>query len=158
MFVIGRHKLWLAAGLALLALSIVGCGDTGASEEELAEEYNRGERTGRVKALASAEHRVKTAHAHGFIDGMNWEDRMSKRVDEEIEGEEIEEEEAAYAGSSYINPTPMKENGEPSYEFEPEDIERAEEAPTEVQEYCEGAVSEAQEVGCLSHVEPSEVP
>lgn len=59
---------------------------------------------------------------------------------------------------SHINSTPIKKNGEPSYEFEPEDIERAEEAPQAVQEYCEGAVSEAQEVGCLSHVEESEVP
>jgi hypothetical protein len=57
-----------------------------------------------------------------------------------------------------IDPTPEKENGEPSEEFEPNDIERAEEAPQSVREYCEGAVSEAQEVGCLSHVEPSEVP
>lgn len=57
-----------------------------------------------------------------------------------------------------INPTPTKENGEASYEFEPEDIERAEAAPSSVQSYCEGAVSEAQEVGCLSHVSPSEVP
>ena len=57
-----------------------------------------------------------------------------------------------------INPTPTKENGEDSYEFEPEDIERAETAPPSVQSYCEGAVSEAQEIGCLSHVSPSEVP
>lgn len=57
-----------------------------------------------------------------------------------------------------VNPTPTKENGEPSYQFEPEDIERAEEAPESVRRYCEGAVSEAQEVGCLSHVNPSEVP
>jgi hypothetical protein len=57
-----------------------------------------------------------------------------------------------------INPTPKKENGEPSYEFEPSDIERAEEAEQSVREYCEGAVSEAQEVGCLSHVKPNEVP
>jgi hypothetical protein len=62
------------------------------------------------------------------------------------------------AGGGYINPTPEKENGEPSHEFEPDDIERAEEAPQSVREYCEGAASEAQEVGCLSHVEPSEVP
>jgi hypothetical protein len=31
-----------------------------------------------------------------------------------------------------INPTPEKENGEPSYEFEPSDIERAEEAEQSV--------------------------
>lgn len=57
-----------------------------------------------------------------------------------------------------IDPTPLKKNGQPSNEFEPDDIERAEEADLSVQEYCEGAVSEAQEAGCLSHVEPSEVP
>jgi len=57
-----------------------------------------------------------------------------------------------------INPTPEKKNGEPSQEFEPSDIERAEEAEQSVREYCEGAASEAQEVGCLSHVNPNEVP
>jgi hypothetical protein len=57
-----------------------------------------------------------------------------------------------------INPTPEKKDGEPSHEFEPSDIERAEEAEQSVREYCEGAVSEAQEVGCLSHVQPNEVP
>jgi hypothetical protein len=60
--------------------------------------------------------------------------------------------------SGHVNSTPLKENGEPSREFEEEDIERAEAAPQSVREYCEGAVSEAQEVGCLSHVEASEVP
>lgn len=57
-----------------------------------------------------------------------------------------------------INPTPEKLDGSRSYEFEPDDIERAQEAPESVQEYCAGAVSEAQEVGCLSHVEEDEVP
>lgn len=57
-----------------------------------------------------------------------------------------------------IDPTPLKKSGESSYEFEPDDIERAEEAPQAVREYCEGAVSEAQEVGCLSHVDESEIP
>jgi hypothetical protein len=60
--------------------------------------------------------------------------------------------------SRSINPRPEKLDGTRSYEFEPDDIERAENAPPSVQEYCEGAVSEAQEVGCLSHVDPSEVP
>jgi hypothetical protein len=57
-----------------------------------------------------------------------------------------------------LNPTPQKEDGSYSQEFEPEDIERAEAAPRSVQEYCAGAVSEAQEEGCLSHVDASEVP
>jgi predicted small secreted protein len=62
------------------------------------------------------------------------------------------------AGEGEIDSTPIKQTGEPSYEFESDDIEQAEEAPSAVREYCEGAVSEAQEVGCLSHVEESEVP
>jgi hypothetical protein len=70
--------------------------------------------------------------------------------------EEGEHPEPSSRGS--INPTPEKENGEPSHEFSEEDLERAESASPSVQKYCEGAVSEAQEEGCLSHVEPSEVP
>jgi hypothetical protein len=66
--------------------------------------------------------------------------------------------ESGKGDSGTIDSTPLKENDEPSYEFEEEDIERAEEAPQSVREYCEGAVSEAQEIGCLSHVEESEVP
>ncbi|HEV7770828.1 MAG TPA: hypothetical protein VGO66_09255 [Solirubrobacterales bacterium] len=62
------------------------------------------------------------------------------------------------AGEGGIDSTPVNQSGEQSYEFEPDDIERADEAPSAVREYCEGAVSEAQEVGCLSHVEESEVP
>lgn len=77
-------------------------------------------------------------------------------------GEEAEEpgSESGHIGNEgrHIDSTPLKENGEPSHEFEEEDIERAEAAPQSVREYCEGAVSEAQEVGCLSHVEASEVP
>jgi hypothetical protein len=68
------------------------------------------------------------------------------------------ENENIYSEGGSVNPHPLKENGEPSSEFEPEDIERAESAPPSVRRYCEGAVSEAQEVGCLSHVAPSEVP
>lgn len=61
-------------------------------------------------------------------------------------------------GSGSLNPTPQKKNGERSYEFETDDIERAERAPPAVREYCEGAVSEAQEIGCLSHVAESDLP
>ncbi len=57
-----------------------------------------------------------------------------------------------------LDPTPEKLDGSSSYEFEQDDIEQAESASPAVQEYCEGAVSEAQELGCLSHVEESEVP
>jgi hypothetical protein len=51
-----------------------------------------------------------------------------------------------------------KLDGTPSQELEAEDIEQAENASEEVQEYCSGAVSEAQEVGCLSHVDESDIP
>lgn len=51
---------------------------------------------------------------------------------------------------------PEKLDGTESNEFEAEDIEAAENASPEVQEYCSGAVSEAQYEGCLSHV--TEVP
>jgi hypothetical protein len=57
-----------------------------------------------------------------------------------------------------LDPTPEKLDGSSSNEFEPNDIERAESASPEVREYCEGAVSEAQELGCLSHVDESDVP
>jgi hypothetical protein len=82
------------------------------------------------------------------------DERLLQEEDAELEAQERELEEPERT----INPAPIKENGEPSYEFEPEDIERAEDAPAEVREYCAGAVSEAQEVGCLSHVEADEVP
>ena len=61
-------------------------------------------------------------------------------------------------GTGSLNPTPLKKNGERSHEFEPDDIQRAERAPPAVREYCEGAVSEAQEIGCLSHVDESDLP
>lgn len=61
-------------------------------------------------------------------------------------------------GPDSLNSTPLKKDGERSYEFEPDDIERAERAPPAVREYCEGAVSEAQEIGCLSHVDESDLP
>lgn len=63
----------------------------------------------------------------------------------------------AACGSS-IDSTPERQDGTPSYEFEPADIERAENASEAVREYCSGAVSEAQEVGCLSHVDESDIP
>lgn len=61
-------------------------------------------------------------------------------------------------GSAGIDATPEKLDGSSSYEFESDDIDRAESASPEVQAYCEGAVSEAQEVGCLSHVDESDIP
>lgn len=57
-----------------------------------------------------------------------------------------------------VDPTPEKLDGTPSMEFDTDDIERAENASDAVAEYCAGAVSEAQEVGCLSHVDESDIP
>jgi len=67
-----------------------------------------------------------------------------------------EEELASYDESATFDSTPERVDGSSSYEFEEEDIEQAEGASSEVEDYCAGAVSEAQELGCLSHVE--EVP
>ena len=60
--------------------------------------------------------------------------------------------------SSTVDPTPEKLDGTPSHEFEQEDIDRANKAPDRVKEYCSGAVSEAQRVGCESHVTEDEIP
>jgi hypothetical protein len=57
-----------------------------------------------------------------------------------------------------LDATPTKLDGTQSTEFEPEDVERAAGASEEVQDYCSGAVSEAQELGCLSHVDESDIP
>jgi hypothetical protein len=145
-------RLWLTIGVVGLAVGIAGCGETKPDEEALSRAYHRGELTGRTKGEASASRKLSAAREEGYWEGLEegWDEGWE-------EAEEAIEEETGYEGGS-IDPTPLKENGEPSYEFEPDDIERAEEAPSEVQEYCEGAVSEAQEVGCLSHVEPWEVP
>jgi hypothetical protein len=61
-------------------------------------------------------------------------------------------------GDSGVDPTPERQDGSPSTEFKADDIERANEASDAVKEYCSGAVSEAQEVGCLSHVDESDIP
>lgn len=57
-----------------------------------------------------------------------------------------------------IDPTPERQDGSASQEFEPNDITRAESASPEVRAYCSGAASEAQEVGCLSHVDEGDIP
>ena len=57
-----------------------------------------------------------------------------------------------------VDRTPERLDGSESREFEPADIERANEASDAVKEYCSRAVSEAQEVGCLSHVDQSDLP
>ena len=57
-----------------------------------------------------------------------------------------------------IDSTPERLDGSQSYEFEQEDIDAAEGASDAVKEYCAGAVSEAQRVGCESHVTEDEIP
>ena len=56
-----------------------------------------------------------------------------------------------------IDPTPERQDGSQSREFEPDDIERAKSAQVLVRVYCAGAASEAQEIGCRSHVTVQEV-
>jgi hypothetical protein len=66
--------------------------------------------------------------------------------------------EGGNANGGRIDPTPQKLDGSSSQEFEAEDIEQAESASEEVKAYCSGAVSEAQEAGCLSHVDEDDIP
>jgi len=61
-------------------------------------------------------------------------------------------------GDSGVDPTPERKDGSSSGEFESDDIEKAEGASDALREYCSGAVSEAQEVGCLSHADESDIP
>jgi hypothetical protein len=127
--------------LLIFSALLVGCGESGASKKELHRAYSRGYAAGKTKARTEARARV---HQEGA------EERQ--REDEELEALEL-----AYLEGEGLNPYPITKSGEPSYQFEPEDIERAEGAPQDVQEYCAGAVSDAQEIGCLSH-EILEVP
>ena len=57
-----------------------------------------------------------------------------------------------------IDAVPERLDGTPSREFEQEDIDAAEGASDAVKDYCSGAVSEAQRVGCESHVTEDELP
>ncbi len=57
-----------------------------------------------------------------------------------------------------LDRTPEKLDGTPSHEFEQDDIDRAEGASDAVKEYCAGAVSEAQRLGCESHVTEEDIP
>jgi hypothetical protein len=59
---------------------------------------------------------------------------------------------------SKLDPTPEKIDGSPSYEFEQEDLDAAEGASDAVKDYCADAVSEAQRLGCESHVTQHEIP
>jgi hypothetical protein len=64
----------------------------------------------------------------------------------------------ASCGEQGVDSTPQRLDGSSSNEFESGDIERANSASDAVRAYCAGAVSEAQEVGCLSHVDESDIP
>jgi hypothetical protein len=65
----------------------------------------------------------------------------------------------AGCGENAIDPTPTKQDGTESDQFEQDGIERAEHASPAVKAYCSaGAVSPAQEVGCLSHVTDADIP
>ena len=57
-----------------------------------------------------------------------------------------------------LDAPPEKLDGSESQEFEADDIARAEDASDAIKDYCSDAVSEAQEVGCLSHVDESDIP
>jgi hypothetical protein len=57
-----------------------------------------------------------------------------------------------------LDPTPEKLDGTPSNEFERDDLDRAGDASDAVKDYCAGAVSEAQRLGCESHVTEDEIP
>ena len=70
---------------------------------------------------------------------------------------------AAFAGcgsdaGSTIDSTPEKLDGTESHEFEQDDLDAAAEASDAVKEYCAGAVSEAQRLGCESHVTDEDLP
>ena len=57
-----------------------------------------------------------------------------------------------------IDSTPEKLDGTESHEFEKEDLDAAAGASNAVKEYCADAVSEAQRLGCESHVTDADLP
>lgn len=54
--------------------------------------------------------------------------------------------------------TPTKLDGTASHEFEQDDLDAAAAASDAVKDYCADAVSEAQRLGCESHVTDGELP
>lgn len=60
--------------------------------------------------------------------------------------------------SSSGEPSLTRKDGTQSQEFEQDDLDRADEASDAVKDYCAGAVSEAQRVGCESHVTEDDLP
>ena len=61
-------------------------------------------------------------------------------------------------GGSELDSTPQRLDGTESHEFEQEDVDRAAGASDAVKEYCADSVSEAQRLGCESHVTEDEIP
>lgn len=57
-----------------------------------------------------------------------------------------------------VDPTPEKLDGTESYEFEQDDLDAAAGASDAVKDYCAGAVSEAQRLGCEAHVTDADLP
>ena len=60
--------------------------------------------------------------------------------------------------ASDLDSRPEKLGGTESYEFEQEDLDAAAAASDAVKEYCADADSEAQRLGCESHVTEEELP
>ena len=56
------------------------------------------------------------------------------------------------AGEASVDSTPQKLDGTQSHEFEQDDLDAAAVASDAVKAYCADAVSEAQRLGCESHV------
>ena len=61
-------------------------------------------------------------------------------------------------GGGELDSTPQKLDGTESHEFEQEDVDRAAGASDAVKDYCADSVSEAQRLGCESHVTEDEIP
>jgi hypothetical protein len=57
-----------------------------------------------------------------------------------------------------VDATPEKLDGTESHEFEQEDLDAAAGVSDAVKEYCADAVSEAQRLGCESHVTDADLP
>jgi hypothetical protein len=95
---------------------------------------------------------VVVAVGYGFFSGTTGVDPLGWNEDTGGNAESAEGTEGA------IDSTPEKLDGTESYEFEQEDLDAAAGASDAVKEYCAGAVSEAQRLGCESHVNEDEIP
>jgi hypothetical protein len=64
----------------------------------------------------------------------------------------------AGCGGGTVDSTPEKLDGTESHEFEQEDLDAAAGASDAVKAYCADAISEAQRLGCESHVTDADLP